>query len=252
MSLSRRATTALGIIRSLLIYYAIPGRAGRLRRFYAPFVQPGDVCFDVGAHVGNHTRAMRRLGARVIAVEPQPDLARLLRRWYGNDPAVSVVEAAVGAQAGEQALYVSARHPTVTTLSRDWIDSVGADRSFAGVEWRVAGATPVTTLDALIAQFGEPAYCKIDVEGYEVEALRGLSRPLQAVSFEFIPAALDLALACIERLSQLGEYVYNWTVGEQMRLREPGWLDGEAMAARLRSLPPHHRSGDVVAQRVDG
>ena len=45
----------------------------------AQFVRPGDLVFDVGAHVGDRIAAFRRLGARVVAVEPQPALVRTLQ-----------------------------------------------------------------------------------------------------------------------------------------------------------------------------
>lgn len=64
---------AFGMARSLAMYYGIPFRAARLRRFYGQFVRPGDLCFDVGAHAGNRVRAWRALGARVLAIEPQAD-----------------------------------------------------------------------------------------------------------------------------------------------------------------------------------
>jgi len=64
----------LGVLRSLLIYYAIPGRRRRMRRFYQQFVRSGDLCLDIGAHLGNHVRVWLELGAQVVAVEPQPHL----------------------------------------------------------------------------------------------------------------------------------------------------------------------------------
>jgi hypothetical protein len=146
---------------------------------------------------------------------------------------------------------VSERSPTVTTLSRDWIERVGATPSFRGVEWEKGPTVAVTTLDALIARFGVPAFVKIDVEGFELAVLEGLSRPVQALSFEYLPAARDIALGCIDRLGTLGRYVFNWSVGETHRLAEPAWLDAGAMRARLVALPDDARSGDVYARRAD-
>ena len=66
---------SLSLARSLLIYHGIPLRQRRLRRLYRTFAGPNDLVFDLGAHVGNRTRALVRLGCRVIALEPQPDLS---------------------------------------------------------------------------------------------------------------------------------------------------------------------------------
>jgi len=251
MGTMNRWQQKLGIIRSLLMYYAMPFRAGRRRRLYAQFVRPGDLCFDIGAHVGNHLRAFLSLGARVVAVEPQPQLARLLRRWYGKHPAVIVVEQALGASVGRQDLLISTRTPTVTTLSPAWAAQVGRTAAFAAVRWDAATSVEVTTLDALIERYGEPAFCKIDAEGYELEILKGLSRPLRALALEYIPAAIEIALGCVERLAQMGHYRFNWTVGESLRLRSSEWLDARSLIAHLQSLPPTARSGDIYARLVD-
>jgi len=240
-----------GIARSLAIYYGIPLRARRLSRLYAPFVARGALCFDIGAHAGNRVRCWRSLGASVVAIEPQPDFVRILERLFGNDPAVSIVPAAVGREEGSAELLVSERTPTVTTLSRDWIERIGATPSFRGVEWEKGPTVPVTTLDALIARFGVPAFVKIDVEGLELAVLEGLSRPVRALSFEYLPAARDIALGCIDRLGVLGRYSFNWSVGETHRLAEPAWLDAGAMRERLVALPDDARSGDVYARRAD-
>lgn len=239
----------LGLTRSIAMYYGNLHKLRRMQRFYAQFIQPGDLCFDIGAHVGNRLWAWRKLGARVVGVEPQPLCMQFLRYWYGHQPQVTLVEAAVGAVAGIQPLWISERTPTVTTLSKAWIDTVQAVPSFAAVQWRQADAVKVTTLDELIARYGEPRFCKIDVEGYELEVLRGLSRPLAALSFEYIPAARATTLGCIDRLHQLGVYEFNWSVGEHHRWQAPQWVDGKTVSAFVAQLPPHTSSGDMYARQ---
>lgn len=238
-----------GVLRSLAIYYA-PGRVRRLRRFYTPLIQPGDLCFDIGAHVGNRVAAWRRLGARVVAVEPQADLMAWLRRFYGRLPNVALVQAAVGATPGAATLRHDPRNPTVSTLSDEWIAAVSRDPSFDGVRWRTAEVVQLTTLDELIARHGRPALCKIDVEGYEAEALRGLSEALPILSFEYIPAALNVARACLTRLDELGAYEFNWFPGESHRWASPHWLPAAGMAAQLDKLAAGRASGDVFARLV--
>jgi FkbM family methyltransferase len=237
---------AAGLARSLAVYYGIPFRARRLARLYAPFLAPGALAFDIGAHAGNRVRAFRRLGARVVAVEPQPDFVRLLETLYGRDPAVTIVAAAVAAAPGEARLLVSERTPTVTTLSADWARRVAADPSFRGVSWAPGARVPVTTLDALVAAHGRPDFVKLDVEGSEAAALAGLSTAVPALSFEYLAAAPDVALACVDRLAALGRYEFNWSAGERQRLASPRWLEPDALRAVLRGLPAG--SGDVYAR----
>jgi FkbM family methyltransferase len=124
-----------GLLRSLVIYYANPRKLWRMRRFYAQFMQPGDLCFDIGAHVGNRLWVWTVLGARVVGVEPQPLCMHFLRRCYGRRTDITLVEEAVGATPGEQTLWSSARTPTVTTLSTQWIQAVRQIPSFATVQW---------------------------------------------------------------------------------------------------------------------
>lgn len=243
-----RVTRALGIARSLGIYYGVPLRARRMARFYAPFVPVGGLCFDVGAHVGNRVRCWRRLGARVVAVEPHPDLLAVLRRLYGRDPGVSIVPAALAQRPGRASLLASERNPTVSTLSSDWARRVGADPAFAGIQWRPAADVAVTTLDALIADFGPPDFVKIDVEGLEPAVLAGLSRALPALSFEYLPQVREAACACVDRLESLGRHRYNWSPGERHRMASPAWVDADGVRRMLAGLGPAAGSGDVYAR----
>ncbi len=239
----------LGLLRSILMYYGIPFRRRRLAHFYSQFMQPGDLCFDVGAHVGNRVQAWLDVGARVVAIEPQPTCLQLLQRWYGHHPNVTLIDQAVGATSGQQTLLISQRTPTVTTLSHEWIHEVQQIDSFRNVAWDATADVMVTTLDTLIAQHGTPVFCKIDVEGYELDVLRGLSDPLPALSFEYIPASKSVSLGCIERLNQLGSYHFNWSISEQHRWQSTIWLGPDEMAARLESMPVESASGDVYARQ---
>jgi FkbM family methyltransferase len=239
-----------GLLRSIIVYYGNPIKLRRMRNFYAQFIGAGDLCFDLGAHVGNRLWVWQSLGAQVLGVEPQPACIRLLRSWYGRSTQITLVEEAVGAAPGEAPLFVSAKTPTVTTLSQPWIETVQQAESFAGVRWEDAVPVRVTTLDDLIARFGEPVFCKIDVEGYELEVLNGLSRPLKAVSFEYIGAARAMAQACVARLGELGEYTFNWSQGEQHRWQSVRWLSAGEMRQWLAGLTEASGSGDVYARRI--
>jgi len=242
-----RLDRALGLARSLAIYHAIPGRQRRLRRLYAGFVAAGDLAFDVGAHVGNRTRALAALGCRVVALEPQPDFARLMRSIFARQPSVTVIEAACGAAPGRASLNVSERTPTVTTLADGWRAARAAESDFAGVTWNRTLDVEVTTLAALSARFGAPAFVKIDVEGAEAQVLAGLDAAPPALSFEYLPASRDATASCLARLAELGRWRFNWSQGESFAFAEPAWLDAEGL---LRALGRARRSGDVYAKRA--
>ena len=237
-----------GIARSLAMYYGRPGRSGPMDRLHARFVRPGGLCFDIGAHVGNRARSFRRLGARVVAVEPQPDFARVLRLLAAFDRRLTVLPVAVGAAPGSVTLRISSRHPTVTTASSDWIGQVQADRGFADVAWDRTLTVPATTLDHLIDRYGRPDFCKIDVEGLELDVLRGAGQMLPAVAFEYLPAAWDRAVACADWLAARGPYRFNLARSEDYTFLLPAPVDHAGLldwfaAARGREAD----SGDVYA-----
>ena len=240
-----------GLARSLVVYRARPWRRRALTRFYGSLLAPGALAFDVGAHVGNRTAALLALDARVVALEPQPLFARTLHRLYGGDARVTLVERAVGRAPGRATLAISRRHPTVSTLSSEWIGRVGDTSGFERVRWDRETRVPLTTLDRLIDAHGLPDFCKIDVEGMEGEILAGLSRAIPLVAVEYLPAALDIALGCIARLDSLGRYAYNFSAGESHRLALERWCDGAAAAAALeRAAREGGGSGDLYARLV--
>lgn len=241
-----------GIACSTVIYRGNPLKRRRARAFYRQFIRPGDLCFDIGAHVGDRTAHFLALGAQVVAVEPQPRLFAGLQRRFGDNPRVVLIAAALGAAPGKATLAIDPAHPAVATLSPDYIADAGKSRGFHHVRWSERIDVEVTTLDALIAAHGIPAFCKIDVEGYEHAVLEGLSRPLPALSLEYLPAALDPALIAIARLNRLGTYRFNRSPGETMALAIPRWLGAAEIAAELKRLPREERAGDVYAFLDDG
>jgi FkbM family methyltransferase len=241
---------AYGVLRSALIYRANPLKRRRSRHFYGQFVGPGDLAFDIGAHLGDRVQAWTDLGARVVAVEPQPHLMAVLQRLYGHSPDVTLVQGAVGAEAGTAELLINRRNPTLSTLSAEWAATVAASPRFPGERWDERVEVPVTTLDALIEVHGVPRFCKIDVEGFEEPVLKGLSQPLPCLSFEFISETADRTLACLHRLEALGTYRYNVALGEAKHLLFDGWRGRDDLIRWLEGRGAEEGSGDMYARHV--
>jgi FkbM family methyltransferase len=138
-------------------------------------LRAGDVVLDVGAHVGVHAlTAARRLralgGGRVIAFEPTPDSAAAAGAAAArNGLAVEVVRAALGEADGEVELRGDPRYPS---------HDAGVRSQFG--EGDVLARAPVTTFDAWAKRTGLDRLdvVKVDVEGAEILALRGMRATL--------------------------------------------------------------------------
>jgi FkbM family methyltransferase len=243
-----------GILRSLVIYYLRPGLSRRLLDHYREFVEPGSVVFDIGAHLGNRTRAFARLQATTIAFEPQRRPVAVLERLFRRNPLVTVDRRAVGDRDGVVGLHVCPSNPTIATTSDEWAREAptlpGWDRfSFSEME-----EVPMARLDTLIDEYGEPGFIKIDVEGAEADVLAGLSRPVRALSFEFLPADRDVAFHSILRLEHLarergGQYRYNFSLGEELRLvMADRWWSADELRNYLGEFPSDGPSGDIYAR----
>jgi FkbM family methyltransferase len=247
MHSAARLRTLRGVVRSLRVYYGDRRRRAVMDLLYGRFVRPGDLVLDVGAHVGDRVASFRRLGARVVAVEPQPALATTLRLLFGRDRAVAIEPIAVGRSPGSLELSINTDNPTVSTASADFRLAAQDAPGWEGQVWDRTIRVEVTTLDALIARHGAPAFIKIDVEGFEAEALAGLSSAPPALSFEFTTIQPEVAAACLRRCVALGYRRFNAMLGESHVLAHSSWLSAPDIAAWISALPKQANSGDVYA-----
>jgi FkbM family methyltransferase len=204
--------------------------------FYEWALSPGDLAFDVGANLGEHTAAMLNSGARVVALEPQTHLAHELERRF---PSISVIPAGASDAPGEATLMTVTGADDVATMNPAWSPAI-----------RAAGHGPpdgtqkiqLTTMDEVIARFGTPAFIKIDTEGFDDKVLAGLSEPVDQLLFEIVNVVPDVALRAFDRLEKLGRYKYRVT--DQVTWRFGRWTDPDTI---LRHAP---LVGNVHARRV--
>lgn len=252
MALSAENITALiaqwpHLQRSFEVYHGNQTRDDAMDALYARFLTAGSLAFDIGSHVGDRIGSFRRCGARVVALEPQPDCAAAIRSVFRNDVDVTLLENACGPKAGELTLHVNSANPTVSTASPDFLKAADGAAGWEGQVWDRKIVVPVTTLDALIGAHGVPDFVKIDVEGFEADVLAGLSRPIPALSFEFTTIQRNVAYQCIAMIARLGAYRFNIALGESQRFDFAQEISAEAMATHIRTLPHAANSGDVYA-----
>jgi FkbM family methyltransferase len=201
----------------------------------------------VGANEGQRTTVFLELGARVVVVEPQAGCQQRLRRRFGREPRVVLVAKALGAEPGTAEMQISDAD-MLSSLSREWIARVSDSGRFSDYAWDRRQTVEITTLDRLLAEHGTPAFCKVDVEGFEDQVFQGLSRPLRAVSFEFTPEYLQAALRSTARLAGLGSVRFNYSLGESMRLELAEWVAEKEIVRCLETLPDRTVFGDVYAR----
>jgi FkbM family methyltransferase len=211
-----------------------PDDAVRLH-FYSQFVRPDDLVFDVGANVGNRTKVFLRLGARVVAFEPQSSCVRVLRRALAKNSSFRLVQAALGDKSGIAELRIGSAS-VLATLSEKWINAARESGRFGNERWEAREEVAVTTFDQAIQEYGRPSFSKIDVEGFEQQVFAGLSQPLPSGSLEFAAEFLDGTLWCLERLAGLQNYGFQFSAAETMHFDWPAWLEVAEARKQLTEL----------------
>lgn len=251
LRLHRTAKTAKDWLMTISPRYIRHIRHKReMLKFYSQFINKGDLCFDVGANLGNRTEIFLKLGATVIVIEPQDICMGQLWKKYENNRRVTLVQKALGEKEGEGKLMLSNDH-TISSMSKEWKNSVITSGRFSAYRWDKTIIVPVTTLDKLIEEYGKPIFCKIDVEGFELQVLKGLSQPIRIISFEFTPEFIDSAIKSIKYLSSIGMVQFNYSVGESMRLALLKWVKPEEICEILLSLPDKTIFGDVYVKFIE-
>jgi FkbM family methyltransferase len=239
----KKTLNAIGILGPLTNfkhnYFPTEGQKEELKahparlKFYSQFIKPGNLCFDVGANMGNRTKVFLDLKAKVVAIEPQKDCYDVLKVKYGNR--INLITKGLGQKEGIETFFLSSS-TEFSSFAKDWVDSVQQGR-FSGVHnWNKTETIEMTTLDKLIKEFGRPDFCKIDVEGYELEVLKGLTQPVKLISIEYtVPEQTEKSVACIEYLNTIGKIKCNYSKWETMEFFLPQWISAPEIISIIRS-----------------
>jgi FkbM family methyltransferase len=198
---------------------------------YRRCVRPGNLCFDIGANHGSRSVIFTFLGARTIAVEPNIALTGKLQRF----PRVTVVNKAVSDKPGQATMQFN-RNDQISSLNPEW------RKNWPEFPDWYERQVECVTFDQLISQYGMPNFCKIDVEGYEATVLSGLTQPVPMLSFEVTPETASNTEKCLAHLAHLGEYEFNFAVGDDFEWLCPQWESTEQIVKRIT------QAGDIYAR----
>jgi FkbM family methyltransferase len=209
-------------------------------------VRRGDLVFDVGAHTGATAGAFLAEGARVVCVEPQPQCVTELRRRFGASGRLSIVPVGLGAHEGRLTLSICSSSTVLSTFKDDWKQG-----RFAEHIWDQQLEVAISTLDRLIEQHGMPRYCKIDVEGFELEVLKGLSQPIPFVSIEYAVEFRAATEQCVRRLEALRFQRFNASRADTERLALSEWCSPAHLLEWLAAEADPLAWGDIYASADD-
>lgn len=176
-----------------------------MKEFHSQFINPNDIVFDIGGNIGNYAQIYKDLGAKVICLEPQPYCISKLKERFKDTKDITIVQKGVSDKVGELELNLDSKNPATATFSEEFKN----DGPFSNRKWDKKIKVPVTTLDILIKEYGIPTYCKIDVEGFEYNVLKGLTKAIKCISFEYSYSLIDTVKKCLTHLERLGKPIYN-------------------------------------------
>lgn len=251
----------LGILRKSELYHAAASKLNKELRaqiraemnFYGLFVKSGGVCFDVGASYGGKTNVFHKMGARVVAVEPDPEAFSILAKKFRGINEIILLNNGLGAVPGELLLNRSTKS-TLSTFDNGDVEATLKDERFSNTTFFEKCLVKVDTLDNLVAQYGIPDYCKISTVGYEIEVLKGLSVPVKTISITCnVPQHIEKTIECLNLMDKLDTYKYNYYLSTLLNgFVETSWLTGSEMKKRLEEMkhtPDHSRYIEIFAMQ---
>ena len=175
-------------------------------------INKGDLYFDIGAHLGEKSKSFIEKKIRTIMVEPLPVCVKALKKLYSKNSIVKIIPKGLGSKNTKKILSINKQMPTTSTFAKHWKSG-----RFSNLRWSGKTQIQITTLDNLIKKFGNPQYIKIDVEGYALNVLKGLSKKSGVISFEITSEFFSDAIKCLNYLKKLSYNSFSFSIGEQKK-----------------------------------
>jgi FkbM family methyltransferase len=220
----------------------------KMMDFYAGFISPGDLVFDAGANIGAYCDVFQALGARVVAIEPNPVCCERLK-LIARRSSLIIENCAVGDAPGTASMNICSES-TLSTLSNQWYETARTSAIHGGQQWQGTIEVRVTTLDSLAEKYGVATFIKIDVEGFEDRVLAGMSIAPKVLSFEFHFALLNVASACLNNPVLRNGYHFNYIEGMDPRFRLPQWVGASEIEKILAEVRSPEEYGEIFCRKI--
>ena len=200
--------------------------------FYKKFITKNSIVFDVGANLGSRAKLFINCNSTVVAYEPQPNLCDHLDLYLSGHKRFILNRKALGHIKGNEIIKLSDAH-VLSSMSQRWINATTASGRFSNYKWDNSITVQVSTLDDEITKYGTPTFIKIDVEGYELNVLKGLTKPIEYISIEFTAEDIDNTMDCIKYLINIGSCVFNYSIAESLSFTDKNWIDYKSFKSHL-------------------
>lgn len=201
-------------------------------RFLKKLLKPNDLIFDVGANVGKTAEIYDFLKCKIICFEPQPECFNILKMKFKDNQNIILEQIGLGAKNESIDLYLCHSN-TISTFSKQWVEKSRFTKNHI---WDKTIKAKIFTLNEMIDKYGKPKFIKIDVEGYEYNVLKGLTKPIDLISFEAANEMMPAVIKCIEYLYTLGYDKFNFTIAEKPLFVFPDWMTKEKFIENLKLL----------------
>ena len=208
-----------------------------------------DIVIDVGANSGQFGLEIRAAGyvGRILSIEPMDEAYRILSALATRDRNWTTIQCALGESGGESMLHIAGN-----SASSSFLDMLPVHEQAApGTAYVRDERVTVRRLESVLAEHvssGSRPYLKVDVQGYELEVLRGAGPWLEALA----AIQLELSLVPLYAGAPMADEVNAFVSGSGYRLAgvEPGFAD--PVTGRLLQMDGIYVRSDILAQLPGG
>ncbi|HUR65062.1 MAG TPA: FkbM family methyltransferase, partial [Chitinophagaceae bacterium] len=190
-----------------------------------------------------------KMGYKVIAVEPEKKALSTLHWRFGRNNNVTILDNGVSDIEKTLTIHIAENRSGLNTVSDKWVESLEKEKTN---RWQKRHAFKdhyeirAITVDQLYKKFGIPYYIKIDVEGYEKNVIKGMTRLPSLISFETnLPEFIEETIECIQHLSSISDTIrFNYSISDKLELTH--WITPPDMISKLKD--PRTRYMEIIGK----